>query len=227
MIHLRSALLALAVGASSPSWVGAQSVAEQVGACAPVAIPGHYGPFDYVTQRNSLAIVERFHFTPQVENLRGGSSGFLGGDLSYTLNASPNHHRALLAAMRYAIREKTDEPRHMRFSISCYFDRALRFRPKDTVVRGLYAKYLLDFLKRKEDAVRQVDIIVEFAGDNPFTHHNAGMLYFEMGEHAKAVERAQRARELGYPRDDLIAKLRQAGHWPTESPAPPPVKEQP
>ena len=220
MTQRRSNLLLLAASLGAAPWAAAQPVATAQFACAPIAIAGHYGPFDYVYQRNALVIVETAHFTSQVESLRGGIAGFLGHDISYTLNASPNHHRALLAAMRYSIREKKDQPPHMSYSTSCYFDRATRFRPKDTVVRGLYAKYLLDFMRQKDEALRQVNVAVEFAGDNPLTHHNAGMLYFEMGEFVKAAERAVRARELGYPREDLIDKLRSVNHWAVTSPSP-------
>ncbi len=207
--------IALAATAMTPAFVQAQPAGDAV--CAPVAIPRHYGPYDYVTERGRLAIVEGAHFTPEVESLRGGKSGYLGNDLSYTLNAGPNHHRALLAAMRYAIREGKDQPPHMSYPISCYFDRATRFRPKDTVVRGLYAKYLFDFLKQKDQALRQVSIAVEYAGDNPFAHYNAGLLYFEMGEFEKAAERAAQARHLGYTGEALIAKLKGVNRWPSES----------
>ncbi|MEI7785003.1 MAG: ABC transporter permease [Betaproteobacteria bacterium] len=206
--------IALAATAMTPAFVQAQSAAYAV--CAPVAIPNHYGPYDYATEQGKLSIVDGAHFTPNVENLIGGNTGYLGGDLSYTLNASPNHHRALLAAMKFAIRERNDQPPHMKYSISCYLDRATRFRPKDTVVRGLYAKYLFDFLKQKDKALQQVSIAVEYAGDNPWTHYNAGLLYFEMGEYDKSVERAAFARDLGYTRDDLIAKLKAINRWPAE-----------
>jgi hypothetical protein len=222
MNHNRQRLLQLAIVAAAitPTLVQAQAQVEGVVVCAPVAIPRHYGPFDYITERGRLLIVEDAHFTPDVENLRRGSTGYLGHDLSYTLNASPNHHRALLAAMRYAMREHSDQPPHLMYPVSCYFDRATRFRPKDTVVRGLYAKYLIDFLKQKDEALRQVYFAVQNAGDNPLTHHNAGMLYFEMGEFDKAAESASRARDLGYPREDLIAKLRAINRWPADVASP-------
>ena len=219
MIQRLAKFLLLAASLGVATWAAAQPAAEASFECAPVAIPRHYGPYDYVTERNRLPIVENVHFTADVENLRRGTTGYLGNDLSYTLHASPNHHRALLAAMRFAMREKKDQPPHMAYAVSCYFDRATRFRPKDTVVRGLYAKYLLDFMNDKGAAIRQVNVAVEFAGDNPLTHHNAGLLYFELGEFSKAAERAVRARELGYPREDLIDKLKGVKQWPAE-PAP-------
>lgn len=214
MNHYRQRLLLLAVAATALAPAHAQLRTEGEYVCAPVAIPRHYGPYDYVSERGRLAIVENAHFTPDVESLRSGSTGYLGGDLSYTLNASPNHHRALLAAMRYAIREGKDDPPYMTYAISCYFDRATRFRPKDTVVRGLYAHYLFSFMKQKDNALRQVDVIVAYAGENPFTHHNAALLYFEMGEFDKAADSEAHARDLGYTREDLIDKLKAINRWP-------------
>ena len=220
MIYTLRNLPLILIAAVTTAPAEAQQLTEEALACAPIAVPRHYGPYDYVTERSKLAIVEVAHFTRDVENLRRGSTGYLGSDLSYTLNASPNHHRALAAAMRFALREKTDQPPYMTYAVSCYFDRATRFRPKDTVVRGLYAKYLFDFMKQKDNALRQVNVAVEFAGDNPFTHHNAGLLYFEMGEFAKAAEQAARAQALGYPRQDLIDKLKAINAWPTHDALP-------
>lgn len=68
-----------------------------------------YGPFDYTNPddfKNKLPLVEIAHFTPKVEGLMGGKSGYLWGDLDYTLRAFPNHHRALYAFVRYEIRER-------------------------------------------------------------------------------------------------------------------------
>lgn len=203
-----------AVAAIPAAWAQTGS-----GTCAPVAIPHHYGPVDYVSAAGTeaLDIVNRAHFTARVESLAGGSTGYMGQDLGYTLNAVPNHHRALLAASRLAAREKTDQPAYLTFSVSCYFDRATRFRPADTVVRGLYAKYLHDFLNRKDEALRQVDFAAQHAGDNAFTHFNAGLLYLEMGEYNKAAEQAAKARDMGFPREDLIDRLKTSGHWPPKN----------
>lgn len=215
MNHVASGLLLVAAAAAGSSL--AQTAPTDPGGCAPVVIPGHYGPYDYVTQRGKLNIVEQYHFTPNVEQLRSGTSGYLGGDLSYTLNAGPNHHRALHAAMRFAIAQKTDKPPHLQYAVSCYFDRATRFRPKDTVVRGLYAKYLFEFMQQKDEALRQVEFAALNASDNPLTHFNIGTLFFEMGAHDKAAQHAARAQELGFPRDTLINKLKGVNKWPTEA----------
>ncbi len=180
--------------------------------CAPVAIPGHYGPFDYVTERDRLEIVERFHFTPRVEALVSGESGFLGGDLTYTLNASPNHHRALAAIMKWGAQTNSDKPPYLMFSIDCYFDRAVRFRPQDVIVRALYGMYLAQ-AKRMPEALRQLEAASHFAEDNGLSHHNIGLTYFELGLFPQALSEAHLARKLGYEGQLLADKLKAAKQW--------------
>src|SRR5690349_7606114 len=49
--------------------------------CGSASDAGGYGPFDYRKDKNKLRLVEVFHFTPEVESLRRGESGYIGGDL--------------------------------------------------------------------------------------------------------------------------------------------------
>lgn len=181
-------------------------------ACGPVAIPGHYGPYDYVTERGRLAIVEQYHFTAKVEALIAGESGALGGDLSYTLNASPNHLRALVAAMNYASRTKSDRPPNMTMSVECYFDRAVRFRPDDAPVRALFAIYLAR-QNRMPEAERQLDAAVHFAGSNGLSQHNIGLTYLELGLFDQALRQAHLASKLGFEGTLLSDKLKAANRW--------------
>lgn len=197
---------AAATGAADP----AAPVATP--ACGPVAIPGHYGPFDYITERGRLAIVEQYHFTAKVEALIAGESGALGGDLSYTLNASPNHLRALVAAMNYASRTKSARPPGMDLSVECYFDRAVRFRPDDAPVRALFALYLAR-LNRMPEAERQLEAAVHFAGDNGLSQHNIGLTYLELGLFDQALKQAHLALKLGFEGTLLSDKLKAAKHW--------------
>ena len=56
---------------------------------------------DYIGgDKQLLGTVEQHHFTSNIESLRHGNTGTLGGDLSYTLMLFPNHHRALAASHR-------------------------------------------------------------------------------------------------------------------------------
>ncbi len=209
MVHLRvKAVASIGIGLWALTAVG-QGVAAE---CAPVAIPKHYGPYDYVSEHSHVGIVDAFHFTPKVESLMGGESGYLGGDLSYTLNASPNHHRALAAIMRWGMKTKSLQPPELKYSIECYFDRATRFRPKDTVVRSLYALYLAQ-LKRPAEAVQQLDYAAVVVDDNAASHYNIGLTYFELGEFEKALQQAHLALKLGYERTELADRLKQVNRW--------------
>lgn len=173
----------------------------------------HYGPFDYRTDRGEkLDIVDRAHFTPQIEALIRGNTGSIGGDLSYTLAAFPNHHRALLTVMRYGQKLKTPHPKDVKYSVDCYFQRAVRFKPDDTVARMLYANFLTTDARNPE-AIHQLDQVERFAGDNAFTHYNMGLVYFELKEYDKALTKAHKAIALGFGQTALRAKLENAGQW--------------
>ena len=126
-----------------------------------------YGPYDYRNDRDKLPIVESFHFTPEVEALIRGKSGYIGGDLDYTLRAFPNHHRALVSMMNLAEREKNRQPRGARYTVECYFERAVRFAPDDTIVRMLFA-IDLNKIGRVQEANQQLEESVKLAGNDPF-----------------------------------------------------------
>lgn len=170
-----------------------------------------YGPFDYRRERNgALQIVERAHFTPEVELLQRGKSGYLGGDLDYTLRASPNHHRALIALSKYAIREKTARVPNTNHTVDCYFDRAIRFQPDDIVVKLIYVQHLIK-TNQRDEALRRLQNAAELAKDNPLSHYNIGLLYFEAQDLDKALLHALSSRELGNPRTDLLDRIQAAG----------------
>ena len=178
-----------AVWAILLAWAVGPALA-QFNACGDLA--NAYGPFDYRTQRAALKVVEDFHFTPTVEALIGGVSGRIGGDIDYTLRASPNHHRALLALSRLGQRMKTPKVPDTRWTVDCYFDRALRFQPDDNTARMLFAQHMAA-TARKPQALEMLAYVVQAAGDNGFTHYNAGLLYLELGDPARAREQAHRA----------------------------------
>ncbi|HET9977951.1 MAG TPA: ABC transporter permease [Burkholderiaceae bacterium] len=175
---------------------------------------GSNGPFDYRSmRRDQLANVENFHFTPEVEALlRGKSSTQIGADINYVLLVFPNHPRALLAMMRLGEKQKTSQPPGAAYPVECYFERALRFQPEDNVARMAYAMFLIRSTRAPE-ALRELDRVVGKAGDNAFTHFNAGLLYFEMKEYDKALVQAHRAQALGMPRTDLRDQLKSVGKW--------------
>lgn len=208
-VLLAAVLLQIAIPAS------AQQEAES--GCG--SLESAYGPYDYRTERNGhLRIVERFHFSAAVEALIHGDSGDIGGDLNYVLMTSPNHHRALLAVVRFGERAKTPQPPGMKYSIDCYFDRALRFQPDDTVVREMYAQYLGKG-GRVTEAKQELEVASTYAKDNPLSHYNIGLIYFDLKDYDHALAQAQAALAAGYPRTDLRDMLKGVGKWrdPTAS----------
>jgi len=178
-----------------------------------------YGPYDYRTDRARLGIVEKFHFTAQVEMLVKGASGTLGGDLDYTLRAFPNHHRALIALITLTERTKLPQPAGLPRQTECYFERALRFKRDDNVARMLYARYL-SITKRESEAVQQLDQVVHAAADSALTHYNAGLIYAELKVYDKALAQAHMALRLGHQGDGLRQILQAANQW-REPSAPP------
>lgn len=201
----------------------AQVSAEYCGSLA-----NGFGPYDYRSDKytpthgdtasHSLkrALVEGAHFTPRVENLIGAQSslqvGPPGGDLDYTLRAFPNHHRALMAVMRYGEKTGSPKPSGLRYDVECYFERAIRFKPDDTIARIIYSTYLTKN-KRIPEAVAQLEQATRLAEDNAFTHYNIGLAYFDMKIYDKALDRAHKAMALGFERTELRDLLEKQGQW--------------
>ncbi len=173
-----------------------------------------YGPFDYrSTETAKIEIVEKFHFTPKVESLKGGSTASTpGGDLAYTLRAFPNHPRALMATVRFSKKTKKDPPPEMVYSVSCWFDRAERFRPDDATVQLLYGLHLIRSGKSK-DGIPKLESALKLSGDDPNILYNIGLAYFELKQFDKSLEYAKQAYSLGFPLPGLKNMLQKAGKW--------------
>jgi hypothetical protein len=190
-------------------------------ACGPLRAHGQYGPYDYRTDKDKLEVVENFHFTAVVAALiRGSTNTHPGSDIDYTLRAFPNHHRALLAVMQYGEKMKSSRPPETNYSVECYFDRAIRFRPDDAIVRMIYSTYL-NKNGRQAEANGQLEIATTLAKDNPFTHFNIGLHYFDTKNYEKALVEAHRAIALGWTRTELRDLLVGVGKWsdPQEPPS--------
>jgi len=169
-----------------------------------------YGPFDYRTSRDKLAIVEGAHFTADVETLRRGNTSTVAGDLDYTLRASPNHHRALISMVNLGRSLRTDQPPGAKYSIPCYFDRAIRFARNDGFVRLIYGTYLAR-VNKKQDAIAQLEIAASLDEANANVHYNLGLVYFDLKDYPKARVHAKRAYELGFTLPGLRKMLIDAG----------------
>jgi uncharacterized protein (TIGR02996 family) len=204
-------LLALVAGSGS---IPARASIEVEPDCGDPFANG-VGPFDYTSpaDRNTPAripIVEKFHFTTGVETLtKGESTAYLFGDISYTLRAVPNHHRALNAMARYDIEQ--GGIKLLWKSAACWFDRAMRFRPDDGTVRLIYANWL----SRKgenESALEAYGQAKTLLPDSPEVDYNIGLLYLKMGNLEKARDSARAAYSGNYPLDGLRRRLAERGY---------------
>lgn len=225
MKPLRWTLLPLLLAFAAPAAVLAQTTAPLVaagpGVCGGFS-PMANGPHDYrVVRDRRLASVENYHFTADVENLRkGASTNVIGADIAFTLRHFPNHHRALLAMIRLSERAKTPQPSGSEYTVDCWLDRAIRFAQDDTVTRMIYADYLRR-TGREAAAMAQLERTVVMAGENAFTHYNAGLIFLEMKQFERALTQAHRALALGLQRTELRDRLQSAGQWKDASATPP------
>lgn len=180
-----------------------------------------FGPFDYTDSRNStlrpgqeitpLQLVENEHFTRDVRNLvRGNTSLTPVGDLEYTLRAFPNHHGALHSLANYHLINGVKK--HGQYTIECWFDRAMLFRPDDAIVRVVFGVFLA---KRgsTQDALDQYNEALRLRDNLPEAHYNIGLLYTDLEQYDLAYQHAVRAYNLGYPLPGLRNRLMRLGAW--------------
>ncbi|BAP87966.1 TPR repeat protein [Burkholderiales bacterium GJ-E10] len=186
------------------------------GACG--SLRNAYGPYDYRTiPPRSLYLVEMRHFPPQVETLQRGSTGTIGADLDYALRAIPNHPRILLAMMRLARRDHTEQPSGSRYSVQCWFDRAVQFAPDDPMVRMLYGNYLIEKGKPSA-ALEQLRVADKLATDDANLQYNLGLAYFKLKKYDLASGHARKAYAAGFPLPGLRDMLSSVGEWRDRAP---------
>lgn len=190
-------------------------MARQVNYCGELRGAAIFGPYDYLNRFNlkhQLDLVEAGHFTPDIENLVRGRTGTIGADLNYTLFAFPNHHRALNSLAKLSIRDKAVHIKGLKYPVECYFERAIRFRSDDGIVRMIYGGYLSKVGKPNQ-AIEQLEIAVKLQPDNATAHYNLGLLYFDKKDYSKAKMHAESAYALDFPLPGLRNKLKNAGKW--------------
>lgn len=175
---------------------------------------------DYRAPQSASLIqnVEINHFTPSVELLIQPKWRYFGSDIQYMLERIPNHPRALASMARLVEREKNEQPEGATVDIGCQFQRAFEFVPDDLTPRLIYADYLTR-RKQTELALGQLNFIVKHAGDDPFAHFNAGLIYTDLKAYDLALKQAHHALALGMNRPLLRDRLVAAGRWrdPTEA----------
>lgn len=179
-----------------------------------------YGPFDYRhAVGDQVSIVEKYHFDSDVEQLRHGMTSYIGGDLSYTLRAIPNHPRALWAMVRLSRKERKEQPQGSQYTVECWFERATRFAPDDGEVRLLYGLWLISNDHKRQaseqlDTARKLMETSDRLKRDPNIAYNLGLGFFDLGRYDDAVAMAKRAQEMGFPLSGLENKLRRANKWP-------------
>jgi Tfp pilus assembly protein PilF len=170
------------------------------------------GDYTNPADRENLGAVEDFHFTRSVETLTQGVSGTLGADINYTLERFPNHHRALAAMAKLALREETARPRDAKTTIDCYFERALRMNANDATVHSIYGGYLLA-AARPDEAFYHFTVAAGVEPENATVHYNLGLLYLKRKDFEQARVQAKLAYQLGFPLPGLKNRLIEAHHW--------------
>lgn len=188
-----------------------ESSAQAIEVCG--SLDNAYGPFDYTNaqhRRDRLPIVEAGHFNADVENLVKGMTGRIYGDLEYTLRAFPNHPRALWSLARLHLREKTTHLAGGKYSIDCWFDRAMRMNRSDPTVYYIYGMYL-HRAGEISKALEQYLVSLSLDDNNAEVHYNVGLLYLSLGQLDQSAEHAKRAYSMGFPLPGLKRKLRDRG----------------
>jgi tetratricopeptide (TPR) repeat protein len=211
------ALGLLAISLSANAWAGI----EDLGPATCGSLNNAYGPLDYRTAtQEQHELVEGAHFTFPVESLKRGSKATTPGpDISYTLRAFPNHHRALLAMMNLSFKEKKTQPLGSLYSVECWMERGERWRPDDGVVKMLFGTYLLKAGRRDEALIKLAEA-EKLIGVDPNAYYNLGLAYFKLGRFDRALIYAHKAYEFNYPLPGLREMLKSAGHWQDAKPVP-------
>lgn len=195
--------------------LGASAIAAAAPYCGD--LKNGYGPFDFrSTPQSKLGVVEDFHFTEDVQALRRGATGHIGGDLDYLLRAVPNHPRGLLTMMKLSQKLRSPQPPGAHFPTECYFERAVRFQPDDGAAWALYAQYLYGEGKDKR-ALEMLERAATLAPDDAAISYNLGLVYAKAKRYDAALPLAQKAYSAGFPLPGLKKILSDAGKW-TEAP---------
>lgn len=174
----------------------------------------HYGPFDYLNSEHrekKLMVVEKHHFSQEVETLKSGLESSIGGDLDYTLKSFPNHHKALYSMIKYKL-QSVEGGRVNIDSMECYFQRALEVNNRDAYVYQLNGIYLHRKKKYKEALGKYLQAI-NLEKNNSELYYNIGLVYYNLKEYSSALKYAKMAYELNYPLPALRDKLKKINIW--------------
>ncbi len=99
------------------------------------------------------------------------------------------------------------------YTVECYFDRAIRFRPGDANVHMIYANYLGLLGGRQNDAIEQYQEALRLQPENAIVNYNLGLMYVKEKDYEQAITYAKKAYGLGFPLPGLRKKLMKTGKW--------------
>lgn len=210
-IYLLGLVTSGAVDAQTTPWVG-ETLDGRVCSLIATGVAEGYGPFDYRFHKDRLPLVEGAHFTPDVENLvRGKTAEHPMPDINYTLNRFPNHHRALYAAIRYALGESS-YPRREGFYAECYLQRAINFSPTDPTPYLLFGLYL-HRMQKLDRSLEMYEKAENLAPNDGNLMYNLGLLHFDKGNYGESRRYAEEAYRRGIDLPGLRRKLQEANRW--------------
>jgi len=208
-----------AVGDGSAPWVGMSHAGF---ACSGSNV-GNFGPYDYVTRKDVLRVVENAHFTPRVQNLQGGENAAgPTSDLDYVLKVIPNHHLALNSAMQFHVlqlgkyqqlsQKRKQTGYRLKSPVECYLQRAINYSPGDATSRMLYAVFLQREGQLKQSA-QQYEKALELAPTAQNIEYNYALVLVELKRYEPAREIAKRLYGDNFPLPGLKKRLQAAKEW--------------
>lgn len=168
---------------------------------------------DYTNPENQgrLDSIADVHFTEDVRMLRRGSTTYLARDIEYLLNWSPNHHQALAALTRLALREGKTTPDRARVDLECRFLWARKTQPRDAMVLVIQGSYY-SRAGRFEEAKKTLKEAARMAPENPEINYNLGLALYNLEDYESARSYARKAYNGGYPLPGLRNMLERAGY---------------
>jgi tetratricopeptide (TPR) repeat protein len=199
-------VLGIAIACAAPG----QSRAEDLSRCEALEVTTQTYDVNDSASAVPIHTVETNHFTPDVEHLLKGQTAPLPLDIAFVLRYIPNHYRALSAMANWQLKNRVPADMQSRvWTVDCYFERALVWRPNDPKVHFVYAIYLQK-AARLADAVQEYAQAERLGASDAEFYYNRGLLEFDLGRLDAAREDADRAYSLGYPLLGLHHKLQRA-----------------
>ena len=170
----------------------------------------NFGPYDYRTDKDKLGIVEAYHFTPEMEQLRYRRLQDSIGNVRYTITKFPNHHRALYTAVRFSLMD-ADIKLKRKHPAECFLQRAIAFRRNDAVPYQLFGLYL-HRLDQSEKALEYYRKAEELSPQDPMLQYNIALVLLDMDNAEEAAKYAGLAYGAGVSLPGLRNRLEAAGY---------------